>query len=322
MDTLQGIPGQRNLQATSVGHIVRSWLADGPVKARVHGVFRTSFNVLLESGFLVTFLDQPLRGPANIVVPGLDTLLGCLEPGQLARLSLIAVVLPEPALCLDLSSAQLWRGTWLPAEKGIDAESCRARIDTASKIAAEHGDMLGYLGSTSNQSPKKAASPETQSPMRSQVRAQLQTAIQGLCMAALAEDVDLAFACAQQMIGLGPGLTPSGDDFLSGFLLALQLAGCAAGSCTEWLERVSAGVSAMAHGRTTLVSSTQLCLAAQGEADEVTGRAITAILWGEIDLNASAKALLEVGSTSGSDILAGINTAASIIDTLMPHACA
>lgn len=322
MDMLQGIPGQRNLQATSLGHMVRSWLADGPVEARVHGVFRTSFNVLLESGFLVTFLDQPRRGPANIVVPGLDALLGCLEPGQLARLSLSAVVLPEPALCLDLSSAQLWRGTWLPAEKGIDAEGCRTRIDTASQIAEEHGDMLGHLGSTSNQNPKKAALPETQSPMRRQVRAQLQTAMQGLCMAALAEDVDLALACAQQMIGLGPGLTPSGDDVLSGVLLTLHLAGRAAGSCTEWLQRVSVGISAMAPGRTSLVSSTQLHLAARGEADEVTGRAITAILWGEPDLSASVEALLEVGSTSGSDILVGISAAASNIDTLMPHACA
>jgi hypothetical protein len=320
MDTSQGIPDQRDLKATSLGHIAQRWLSEDRAEARVHGVYRTSFDVILDNGHLITFLDQPRRGPANIVVPGLGALLGCLEPGQLARLSSTAVVLPESASSLDLASAQSWTGTPLLGGRGVDAESCRIRIDTASKIAAEHGEVFGHLSSPGNQSPKKAAAREIRSPMRSQVRAQLQTATTGLCMAALAEDVDLALACVQQIIGLGPGLTPSGDDFLSGFLLTLHLADGAAASCKEWLERVSAGVSAMAPGRTTLASSTQLHLAAQGEADEVTGRAITAILWGEPDLSASVRALLDVGSTSGSDILAGINAAASIIDTLMPHA--
>lgn len=322
MSTFKGIPSQRKLKATCLGRIAQSWLVDGPVKARVHGVFRTSFNVLLETGDLITFLEQPNPGPGNIIVPGLGTLLGCLEPGQLAHLALPAVILPEPAVYLDLSSARFWTWTWLPVGERFNAESCGIRIDTASRIAAEHGEMLGHTSSTGNHSTERAAPPKTQSPMRSQVRAQLQTAIRGLCMAALAEDVDLALACAQRMIGLGPGLTPSGDDYLSGFLLTLHLAARAIGSRTEWLEWVSQGISTWAPGRTTLVSSTQLRLAAQGEADEVTGRAITAILWGEPGLSASVDALLEVGSTSGSDILAGINAAASIMDTLMPHACA
>jgi hypothetical protein len=46
--------------------------------------------------------------------------------------------------------------------------------------------------------------------------------ITGLIRATLVFDFDLLIENAAQLVGLGPGLTPSGDDFLGGFFFGLQ----------------------------------------------------------------------------------------------------
>jgi hypothetical protein len=96
---------------------------------------------------------------------------------------------------------------------------------------------------------------------------------------------------AATLIGLGPGLTPSGDDYFGGVMVALHLTGRSAQAETlwRWLEpRLPA--------HTTAISAAHLAAAAQGEAHE----ALHAVLDGE------DPALLDgVGHCSGWDALAG-----------------
>lgn len=97
---------------------------------------------------------------------------------------------------------------------------------------------------------------------------------------------------AEGLIGLGPGLTPSGDDYLGGMLVALRLTGrgVQADGLWRWLEpRLEA--------RTSAISAAHLAAAAAGEAHEALHR----VLNGERELDA----LDAVGHTSGWDALAG-----------------
>jgi len=69
---------------------------------------------------------------------------------------------------------------------------------------------------------------------------------------------------AAGLIGLGPGLTPSGDDYFGGMLVALRLRGrhAQANALWRWLEpRLAAGTSA--------ISAAHLAAAAAGEAHEI-----------------------------------------------------
>lgn len=94
------------------------------------------------------------------------------------------------------------------------------------------------------------------------------------------------------LIGLGPGLTPSGDDYLGGMLVALRLAGRAmqAEGLWRWLQpRLEA--------RTSALSAAHLAAAASGEAHQ----ALHEVLNGKLDLDA----LDAIGHTSGWDALAG-----------------
>ena len=94
------------------------------------------------------------------------------------------------------------------------------------------------------------------------------------------------------LIGLGPGLTPSGDDYLGGMLVALRLSGRAmqADGLWRWLQPRLAQ-------RTSAISAAHLAAAAAGEAHE----ALHDVLAGGLDL----ARLDAVGHCSGWDALAG-----------------
>ncbi len=97
---------------------------------------------------------------------------------------------------------------------------------------------------------------------------------------------------AAQLIGLGPGLTPSGDDYLGGMLVALRLSGRAmqAEGLWRWLQP-------RLKERTSAISAAHLAAAAAGEAHE----ALHAVLSGDLNL----QPLDHVGHCSGWDALAG-----------------
>ena len=107
---------------------------------------------------------------------------------------------------------------------------------------------------------------------------------------------------AAQLIGLGPGLTPSGDDYLGGVLLALRCMGrgAQADSLWRWLApRLSRHTSA--------ISAAHLGAAAAGEVHEALHEVLESLsAWQVPDLHPSLARLDAVGHTSGWDALAGV----------------
>ena len=107
---------------------------------------------------------------------------------------------------------------------------------------------------------------------------------------------------AAQLIGLGPGLTPSGDDYLGGVLVALRWVGrgTQADSLWRWLEPHLAQ-------RTSAISAAHLAAAAGGEVHEALHDVLVDLAaWETPDLLPSLSRLDALGHTSGWDALAGI----------------
>jgi hypothetical protein len=104
------------------------------------------------------------------------------------------------------------------------------------------------------------------------------------------------------LLGLGPGLTPSGDDLLGGALIALRAAGRAdAAQDLDW------EIASEAAGATTPLSCAFLRAAAEGMGCAPLHSAIAALL--ENDAEALAGHVMElgrIGHTSGWDALAGV----------------
>lgn len=103
------------------------------------------------------------------------------------------------------------------------------------------------------------------------------------------------------LVGLGPGLTPSGDDALAGALLALH--GFSRG---DLAERLAAWLRPRAAGRTGLVSLAHLERAERGEGAAVLHDALAALASGVPETVPAAVSRL--GHSSGWDALAGVAT--------------
>ena len=102
---------------------------------------------------------------------------------------------------------------------------------------------------------------------------------------------------AAGLIGLGPGLTPSGDDLIGGALCALHAAGHGVIA-----TRLAAWALPLARDGTNRISYAHLARAAQGECAEPVNDAIVALIGG----GAPDLARIDsIGHTSGWDALAG-----------------
>jgi len=111
---------------------------------------------------------------------------------------------------------------------------------------------------------------------------------------------------AQALIGLGPGLTPSGDDYLGGVLIALHQLGreVQARGLWRWLEpRLS---------RTSAISGAHLAAAAAGEGHEALHACLQALFSARADWPPLLTQLDNVGHCSGWDSLAGLVAVAKL----------
>lgn len=113
-------------------------------------------------------------------------------------------------------------------------------------------------------------------------------------------------ALAERLVGLGPGLTPAGDDLLAGALATLRLLG-AGGQADALAAEVAARAS-----RTTALSAALLACAAQGQVAQPAADVLRALAGGRT-LEPAVAALLRVGHTSGRDLAAGILLGARLV---------
>ena len=155
----------------------------------------------------------------------------------------------------------------------------------------------------------------------------------GVSAAARNGDWEAAGRVARELVGLGRGLTPSGDDFLAGFAATLMIGGrwIGTGAPPGLRERFLAGaqslaadLSSYAGGRTTLVAEALLYHASRGEVSEHLGRLIRSILGGSArEVGAACGRVLEIGSSSGTDLAVGILEAGAVILALGfgPRSC-
>lgn len=118
---------------------------------------------------------------------------------------------------------------------------------------------------------------------------------------------DAGLACVareavHELMGLGPGLTPAGDDVLAGLLVSLRAAGA-----TGAADALAVMVRSAPADRTTALSSAFLEAAIDGIPGEAIAAMIHALLGNDhASLPACVEAIDAIGHTSGWDMLAGV----------------
>lgn len=182
----------------------------GP-RLRVHSVFRSALNLELEgTGRLVSLRGRGGDGlPHEVVLDRAEELERCpIAAGAPVAVTEAAIQLPMGALTLvvDLRGAERLPRRALPSIVRLGAAH---RACTEELAAMQRGCELRL------EALQRAGAPATV------LGARLRDAVLGLAAATRGPLLPLRQAVAA-LIGLGPGLTPAGDDFLSGFLAAAR----------------------------------------------------------------------------------------------------
>lgn len=279
---MQSASTTRTFDATRISDALSARIAlDGHRSARIHSVFRSAIN-LATAGELVTIAPDEAGGlPNGILVAGAaDFQAQGIRAGMRVEIDSASVCIPDVGLVIRLAHARAWSAR-MPA-----ADGRRWPTRSAAVHALAHRDAQGTDAdaATVGLLAMPAARERLDEVSRAVVRA----------------DRRAAAAAARLLVGLGPGLTPSGDDALAGMEAALHALGHpAAGFLAAALDDVT--------DRTTAVSATLLRHAARGEFAERLHRLLAALL-GEDDaaLPGAIERAVAWGATSGMDGLVGV----------------
>jgi hypothetical protein len=266
------------------------------VTGRVLASFERVCDLVTDAGEVVALAWGGIRnGPLNVLLdrgPDAVLLAG-------ARFAVRDRFLTVGDLTFDLARAELW-------DARPDWGALRSR--QAQVVAAAHAARRSIAGLQSENLLKQTgpavnlAAAAIQDAWQRGTRDELATAARGLC-------------------GLGPGLTPAGDDWLAGWLLAQYFSAAPAS-----LQDLRGLIIENAATRTTTLSRAFLECAAAGEADEDWHALFSALAeepMTSLPTYQSTGVILSHGATSGAAMLAGFFAGLEMPDScfLIPDSC-
>ncbi len=287
-----------SLRVARIGSFAQRFLASRRT-ASVAALFQRSMYLEAEADIICIGGASIGDGPLNALIDcdeGLDWLSLVGAPGAVATIEAGTVRLG--ALALDTARAITWApAAWpCPGRPAAVQAAIRAVVEIASARAPAEGLARPAL------SPHAIAQPST--PLERVAVPRLDALVSWL------EQSPRRLGQVQRdptsqpptaLLGLGPGLTPSGDDLLCGALIALD-------AMARHDERAALAHTVLAHApqATTLLSARFLAAAAEGQGHAVLHEFIAALVAGDaVALPSTMAALGRIGHSSGWDALAG-----------------
>ena len=288
----------RIIQAHSISKRVSTLLSENDQKLKVVSSHTDACNLQLTTGALIALVTPSYgNGPFHIVIPTGE--MPALTPNQ--PISLANDQLIGEHFTIRLTPAQRWNPL-LPSLTHF-ATSTFAYLLKLYRASGVSG-IASRLDSATNRHLTAGHSGEfAQTPYA--IRVQQGTA--ALRAGLIIENGTLIEEGVHRLAGLGPGLTPAGDDFLVGLLAALYAGGpMLVGNRWSVVQTQCEQIATAAASRTTTLSATWLTYAGQGAFGESWHNLIIALNQQEKTSIAEAvKGILATGATSGADALSG-----------------
>lgn len=301
------------LQARSLSRRIGDYLKQ-PRTGYILATFDRSCYLDMDGQIVALVTPALLNGPLNIVV-GADTWDDRVAGGDTATST--DRVLRAGGIEIELAGAAVWDAA-LPRWPG-------------EPINRLHDNLLTLRGLLEAEAPEGGlARTATGHRATTALETRAAPALRDLARGLQHSDALLVSRAAGTLAGLGPGLTPSGDDVLVGCLLAVALH-------ADGLHMMRQAIVSAARNRTTRISMAYIDAAARAEASEAWHRLVNALApnhpassapapskssapdgtgLAENDpgrIAVGARAVMAFGETSGSDMLAGFVLAAEAL---------
>ncbi|MFZ3566240.1 DUF2877 domain-containing protein [Streptomyces sp. BH097] len=293
-------PAPSSLTALSADAELLARLRPGRLSGHVDSAFTHVINVLTSDDELVSLCARGLDdAPWSARVDIEDWSASGIRAGTPVTLTAGGITLGAPArhVVLMTSRPREWHSK--PAALRLTGPQLAVRARVLAELLDAHGTHGGMR-----------TPPDSPNVFEAAVAAELLRGQEALRRSVLAGDGPGLRAAVTQLLGLGLGLTPSGDDFLTGLgLLAAQL-----GSRTTGCVTAAREVLDRHPDRTTRLSRTTLREALRGRVRQslldvlhpLLAPAAPAAAELSRRLRPSVDRVLAIGHTSGADLLSGL----------------
>lgn len=290
----------RNYSAQSIGDMFYHNLMAGSHTGQIHSVYPTAINMEI-NGCLYCIVKAKIgNGSYSLMLPALTEdvdLRGCKEgdvvivDGGVVRCNEIEV---------DFTEAEVWESKW---DEMAHPERLFRMLPQVKALVAREGNIkgLGWLLMAEEEQALDERPMDYAQTILLEQAVPMITAIRR----SLTSDSAHFWQSVLGIVGLGPGKTPAGDDFLTGLILMFRY--------LEWaglfrLPGVNMQIlTTEIKGRTNRLSATGLILAVENRPFELMKDVIENMSSGQkIQTILSVLRLIDRGGSSGTDILTGI----------------
>ncbi|MCK8825617.1 DUF2877 domain-containing protein [Fuchsiella alkaliacetigena] len=297
------------IDALQIGSAFKEELSRaGILAANVRGIFNKVINLELETNSLVSIVSEDiLNAPNNLVVttpPAFSLKELGINLGAEVKLTPREISFEKAGFRIDLSEVEVWTSnlSWegLAVESGILAEN----LEFLKKIVVLEGahEGLGELAKFAEQ----IVTGRCLNCEFDYVSELLYSVVFSLVKAVLIGEQDLIAKNSKRLLGLGPGLTPAGDDFLLGFYTMLVLLEQRT-KLVYLTQEIKDEILTAAEAKTTLESRTMLRYVLEAQVPEIILKLLASLFTTEeTEVFCNTLRLLDRGSTSGTDIATGI----------------
>lgn len=299
---LDGARPGASLTAVRTSRCVRERLAAGG-RAVVCGIQRRACHLAVEDGSLLVLTTAEVPLAPNAVA---------LDVGSRSTLADAGFGVGQVVVLGGGAPRDPDRASWRVALGEAATWEPRPRVrrivprDLADGLRATRAAVIGEGAADSLLSLLWASGPDLLGRAGADVARRAGIPARLLGDAAVRGDGAAVARAARGLAGLGPGLTPSGDDLLAGFAAAWVLVGESLGVDAAARERVAAALRAGAEAGASPLGRAWLAHACRGELLEPMTRLVGTLLGAEPgDPGAAVRAALAVGSSSGTDWMVG-----------------
>lgn len=292
---------KRSFKSTSTGSIAFEILSNDQ-DAYISGITSKGIFIKTSSKWLIFLSFDSFRGPLTITLDEVESTFKLLSAGNRVKIDSHSIFIPTADFMITAKDGEVWRP--LPPSTIFLKNTRRQQklIDIAEEVMSKKNGV-----GLSQFLPLLLGLPDADPTLRRMVDLKWADILQLQKYIRNKEASDLA-RLLSNLLGMGPGLTPSADDFIVGILLSLN----------RWqnllwaednLRDLNLQVVEAAYVRTTTLSANLIECASLGLADERLINPLDWIVTGIAREPEIISHLLGWGNSSGVDSLAGMAVA-------------
>ena len=288
--------------ADTLGYIAHETISQNRT-GEIFGVTSRGIYIKTCSRWLSFISCEPYRSPITINLNSDPIYLDRISSGMPVRISDRQMILPDARLTISVQNSDMWNPS-PPQFPPLPKPECIQNLAYFARKAITQKPSVGLCPLL----PHLLIFPEIEKELGQN---SLQKEILAIQPYLLNREAAPFISKLCNCLGAGAGLTPSGDDFVTGVLLALN----------RWknvlwdrddLDLINQSVVEAAYQKTTTLSANLIELASLGEGDERILKAIDWIMAGTTDKSSIVDDLVGWGSSSGVDVLAGFTAAVTV----------